>query len=196
VLSPGQIYQLQILQDIYDISTACSTKTYVWGGFVMDIMEGRFLREHHDIDCFTLNLLDVKEKVDNLFVSKGYHTQYIHDIDMYQIKINGCGTAFNRLEVEKETAMWRHIGNEGTLFFPVRWLKDTPVLFYGVPIFISGPEFEYAIKARVELLSPEWQLRGIDESSREYYLKALEQRGISPEEVLEQVRSDNPYWIK
>jgi hypothetical protein len=31
---------------------------------VLDIVEGYFLREHHDIDGFTLNLLDVKNKMD------------------------------------------------------------------------------------------------------------------------------------
>jgi hypothetical protein len=169
MLSENQHIQLHVLKDIYDISCLCSTKTYVWGGLVIDIMEGRFSREHHDIDCFTLNLLDVKETVNELFVRRSYLTEFVPGIDMYKVKYNGCHTIFNRLEIDDETAMWRHIGNQGTLYFPRCWLKDTPVTFYDTSVYVSGIEFEYAIRTRVELLSPEWHLRETDKIALKYY---------------------------
>jgi hypothetical protein len=59
---------------------------------------------------------------------------------------------------------------------------------------ISGPEFEYAIKAKVSLLSPEWQLRETDKKALEYYRDIINKRNITPESILNQVWSDNPYW--
>ena len=63
---------LAFLKDIYDVSVACATTTYIWGGFTLDILEGHFLREHHDLDGFTLNLLDVRQEMTVLFEQRGY----------------------------------------------------------------------------------------------------------------------------
>jgi len=194
MLSENQVLQLRFLRDIFEISRLFSTKTYVWGGLVIDILEGRFLREHGDIDCYTLNLLDVREAINELFLRRGYATEFVPGLDMYTVKNKGCHAAFNRLEMNDKTAMWRHIGDKGTLFFPRVWLKDTPPAFYDTSVYISGIEFEYAIKAKVEILSPEWHLRETDKISLDYYTQALKQQNISPESVLSQVRSDNPYW--
>ena len=192
MLSETQKMQITMLQDIFEISESCNTKTYVWGGLVIDILEGRFLREHGDIDGFTLNLLDVKEESDAFFKRKGYTTEFTPGIDMYKITTGACHAAFNRLEIEKDTAMWQHIGNEGTVYFPANWLNNTPLSFYESRAYISGPEFEYSIKARVNLLSPEWQLRDTDKATLDYFRKILEQRGLSTDTVLHKVKSDNP----
>jgi hypothetical protein len=196
MLSNTQKQQLQTLSDISEISGLCSTKTYVWGGLVMDILEGRFLREHRDIDCFTLNLLDVKKNMDLHFTQRGYSTDFIQGIDMYEVQKNGCRVAFNLLEIENEIAMWRHIGNDGTLYFPEVWLRNSSKAFYETRLLISGIEFEYSIKAKVMLLSPEWQLRESDKRALDYYTKALKEQNIAPESVLNKVWSDNPYWRK
>jgi hypothetical protein len=196
MLSNTQRHQLQTLKDIGEISGLCSTKTYVWGGLVMDMLEGRFLREHGDIDCFTLNLLDVKEHMDSLFSQRGYETGFTKGIDMYNVQKDGCCVAFNRLELDNEIAMWRHIGDYGTLYFPKAWLSDSPRLFYETSLLISGIEFEYSIKAKVTLLSPEWQLRESDKAALDYYTKALKKHNIASGSVLKKVWSDNPYWRK
>jgi hypothetical protein len=195
-LSDKQKHQLHFLDDIYEISCMCSTKTYIWGGLVMDILECRFLREHKDIDCFTLNLLDFKGDMAAIFKERGYATELSTDIDMFQINKDGYEAAFNRLELNDETAMWRHIGNEGTLYFPRIWLADTPRDFYNTHVYISGIEFEYCIKARVELLSPIWQLREKDIEALEYFTRLLIEKKVNLESVLRTVRSDNPYWRK
>ncbi len=162
----------------------------------MDILKGRFLREHKDIDCFTLNLLDVKDDMDAVFHSMGYTTEFIAGIDMFKIH-RGTNTAvINRLEYDGETAMWRHIGNEGTFFFPPAWLEDTPRSFYNTQVFVSGIEFEYCVKARVELLNPSWHLREEDKDALEYWTECLQRKRIDPGSVLRLVRSENPYWTK
>jgi hypothetical protein len=132
--------------------------------------------------------------MDALFKQRGYSTEYLSDIDMLKIDLHGCKAAFNRLEIEKDVAMWRHIGNEGTLFFPTAWLNKTPISFYCIPILVSGMEFEYVIKARVKLLSPIWDLRNQDTTALEYWTKTLKLRNINSDDLLNQVWSDNPYW--
>ncbi len=132
--------------------------------------------------------------MDSLFIQKGYETGFDEDIDMYKVQKEGCRVSFNRLEIENETAMWRHIGDYGTLYFPRTWLKDAPMMFYDSYVLVSGIEFEYAIKAKVKLLSPEWQLRESDKFALEYFTDALEKQHISPVSVLGSMWSDNPYW--
>jgi hypothetical protein len=56
--------------------------------------------------------------------------------------------------------------------------------------------FEYAIKANVAMLNPEWKLRNKDYVALEYLEKALAIKGIRQEDVFKQVWSYNPYWIK
>ena len=194
--SESQKYQLQLLKDIFEISDLCSTKTYVWGGLVIDIVEGYFLREHRDIDCFTLNLLAVKNKMDTLFQQRGYTTSFLNDFDMFKVENNGCHADFNRLEVENNVAMWRHIGNEGTIYFPHIWLSDTSKNFYNTKVLISGIEFEYSIKANVKLLSPIWKQRNNDIIALEYWKNALKEQNINSESIIHQIWCDNPYWRK
>jgi len=196
MLSEKQQFQLELLHDIYAISESCSTRTYIWGGLAMDINEGCFLREHHDVDCFTLNLLDVSHQMEAQFIQKGYSVTFLDGIDVLQVKKTGCGAAFNRLEIEDDIAMWRHIGNEGTVFFPRNWLSDKAYDFYGTGMLISGAEFEYATKANVKMLSPVWELRQKDIASLEYWAKVLKKRNINPESIFHEIRSDNPYWRK
>lgn len=196
MISEKQQFQLELLNDIFTISDMCSTKTYIWGGLAIDIVEGHFLREHNDIDCFTMNLLDVKQQMETQFLQKGYAVTFLDEVDMLQVKKNGCHAAFNRLEIDNDIAMWRHIGNEGTVFFPQSWLNDTKYNFYDTGMLVSGAEFEYSLKANVRLLSPVWKLRQKDILSLEYWTNVLKKRNINPESILHEIWSDNPYWRK
>lgn len=125
-LSANNQHYLKFLRDIYEVSLACSTTTYIWGGFTVDIIEGRFLREHHDLDGFTLNLLDVLPDMTALYKSRGYDVGFNEEFDMLGIARDGLRAAFNRLETDGAMMMWRHIGNDGTVYFPPNWLDDTP----------------------------------------------------------------------
>ncbi|HHY22851.1 MAG TPA: hypothetical protein GX527_01240 [Clostridiaceae bacterium] len=50
---------LEMMRDVFEVSSVCSVKTYIWGGFVIDIFEGKFLREHGDLDGFVENMMSV-----------------------------------------------------------------------------------------------------------------------------------------
>jgi len=195
-LAGSQRLGLQFLQDIYEVSSALSTRTYIWGGMVVDILRGEFLRDHHDIDGFVLNLLSVRTEMAGLFSGRGYTTSYQDEFDLLRIEKGDLHAAFNRLEIEGDLAMWRHVGDQGTVYFPAGWLDPTPRSFYGVRTHISGVRFEYAIKTNVHLLSPEWRLRDKDRAAIAILRAELRRRGFDERDVLAQIWSHTPYWVE
>jgi len=194
-LSHNECY-LAFLRDIYDVSSALDTTTYIWGGFTLDIIEGRFLREHKDLDGFTLNLLDVLDEMRTLFEKRGYATEFRDDFDMLVIRRDGLHAAFNRLEVDGPTAMWRHIGNEGTVYFPAQWLDAAPRHFYDVPVFSAGIELDYVLKTNIRMFHAEWNFREKDLAAVAHLEKLMAEKNITPDDFLPQVWSYNPFWVK
>jgi hypothetical protein len=184
------------MQDIYEVSLACSTSTYIWGGFTLDIVEGRFLREHHDLDGFTLNLLDVLPDMTALYESRGYGVEFNQDFDILGIKRDGLHAAFNHLETDGAMMMWRHIGNEGTVYFPAYWLDDAPRDFYGTPVYTAGIQLDYALKTNIRLVHAEWSSREKDQAAIRHLERLIERDGLDPEVFLREVWSYNPFWAK
>jgi len=187
---------LEIMKDIYDISNICETKTYIWGGFVIDILEEIFLREHGDLDGFIENMTDKLDNIILAYKSKGYEIKYFKDIQMLEVKKGDLHASFNCLDTDGDIAMWRHIGNEGTVYFPLKWLDDKPREFYNIKVYTSGFRFEYAIKTKVEMLTPIWKLREKDISAIKYYQETLKVENISPDDIYKWIWSYNPYWYK
>jgi hypothetical protein len=185
-----------MLQDIYEISTTLETRTYIWGGMVVDILCGEFLRVHHDIDGFTLNLLSVKSDMATLLSRRGYGAEYADEYDMLTIRKGDLHAALNRLEIDGDTAMWRHVGDQGTVYFPVDWLSPDPRSFYGTSTYISGAEFEYAIKTNVHLLNPEWEPRDKDRFAIRFLSAELDRRGVDKAQVLSSIWSYTPFWAE
>lgn len=166
------------------------------GGFALDIHEGRFLREHHDLDAFTLNLLEILPDAMALYRLRGYAVDFLPDFDMLTIRKDGLHATFNRLEVDGETAMWRHIGNMGTVYFPAGWLDTAPSLFYGVPVFTAGIRFAYLLKTNPQLLNPEWTLLPKDEADIALLERILVEGDIDFDELCAQAWSISPYWVE
>ncbi len=195
-VSVNNQHYLAFLRDIYEVSKACSTTTYIWGGFTIDILEGRFLREHGDLDGFTLNLLDVLQDMTKRYEARGYSTNFRKDIDMLEIFKNDLHASINRLEIDGPTAMWRHIGNGGTVYFPVDWLEDAPRDFYNEKTFLAGAQLDYALKTNIRMISAEWDLRETDCAAIEYLEGFMARENLDPENFLRKVWSYNPYWVK
>jgi hypothetical protein len=195
-LSRRQRFCLQFLSDVYEVSSALATRTYLWGGMVIDILCGAFLREHHDLDGFTLNLLDVKAEMAAMFSERGYTTSYSEEFDYLRVERGALHAVFNRLEIVGGLAMWRHVGDQGTVYFPADWLALTPRSFYGVPVYISGVRFEYAIKAHSRLLNPEWALRDKDQRAIQFLSAELARRGLDENQLLSRIWSYTPYWVE
>jgi hypothetical protein len=120
---------------------------------------------------------------------------YSDEYDMLKIKKGELRAALNRLEIDGHTAMWRHVGDRGTIAFPADWLDATPHCFYGVNAYISGAEFEYVIKTNVRLLNPEWQLRDKDRAAIQFLSAELDRMGVDKAQVLSSIWSYTPYWV-
>ncbi len=194
-LTNAQTAQIGLLRAIYSVSYLLSTRTYIWAGLVQDVMTGRFLRDHGDVDGFTLNLWELRHDMAALFERRGYRVSFLEEFHILRIDGDGVHAGLNPLEVDGDTAMWRHIGDRGTLYFPSRWLSDTPLPFYDTQVFVSGVEFEYAIKTHPELLSPTWRGREEDTPAISWLEGALREQALSPKDVLRQVWSYNPFWV-
>ena len=186
---------LQLLTDLYEVSEALGTRTCVWGGMVIDILSGEFLRAHHDVDGFTLNLLKVKTEMASMLTQKGYTASYLDDYDILQIKKGEIRAGFNRLEVDRGIAKWRHVGDQGTICFPSDWLDAAPRKFLGAHVYTSGPLFEYAIKTNVQLMSPEWQLREKDRDAIRFLHEWLEKEGVDIAAAMSRIWSYTPFWV-
>lgn len=191
----NQVY-LTFLHDIYEVSTACDTVTYIWGGFTLDVVTGHFLREHRDLDGFTRDLLDRLPELMAAYRRLGYDVSFRDDIDMLVIRRGELHTAFNRLEIDGEIAMWRHVGEEGTVYFPVAWLDAAPRDFYGTHVYTAGLQLDYALKTNIRLTHATWELREKDHTAVAQLEAAIAARGLDPERFLKKIWSFNPFWAK
>lgn len=187
---------LEFMKDIYEISAACSTRTYIWGGFAIDIFEGIFLREHGDLDGFVENMMAVLDQLINKYKNRGYNTEFRSNINMLVIKKGNQHAAFNPLDIDGNVAMWRHIGDQGTVYFPFSWLDSIPRSFYNTKVYTSGFCFEYGFRKIVSFLNPEWKEREKDRIAKEYLEIKIKENGIDTTTILKCIWSYNPFWIK
>ena len=115
---------------------------------------------------------------------------------MLEIIKGDIHAAFNGLELDGETAMWRHIGKDGTVYFPKSWLDTEPRDFYGVKVYSAGYRFDYAIKTKASMLTPVWELREKDHLAIAYWEEILRENGENPEDIYKWIWSYNPFWYK
>jgi hypothetical protein len=187
---------LALLEHVYEISAICSARTYIWGGFTLDIFEGKFTREHHDLDGFIDGMMPKLDKLRVMFEQRGYETSFRDDINMLTVRKGKQHGVFNAMERDGTVAMWRHIGNQGTVFFPFEWLDKAPRRFYDAEVFTSGAYFEYAFRQIAQYVNPEWKERKKDRTAKQYFEKRVRELGIEPDALLSKIWSYNPYWLK
>ena len=186
---------LEIIQDIYTVSSRLGLKTFIWGGFAVDILHGSFTREHDDLDGFTENLVENIDALKYQYESLGYSIKfYLEEFWMLSIEKDGVHATFNTVRNIAGIAHWHHAGPRGTVFFPYEWLDDKPTLFYEIPVYTFGINMAYILKTNVKLISPEWQPRDKDKADIAILEELLSARGINKNEILKKVWSHNPYW--
>lgn len=187
---------LEILRDIYEVSGACSTKTYIWGGFAIDIFQDTFLRDHVDLDGFVEDMMSVLDQLINKYKNKGYSTEFLSDINMLVIKKGNHHASLNSLDIYENVAMWRHIGDYGTVYFPLSWLDNIPRNFYDTKVYTSGLYFEYAFRKIGKFLNPEWKEREKDKIGKEYLETKIREENKNVKNILKSIWSYSPFWIK
>ena len=189
---------LEFIADIVTFSNELDLKSYIWGGFVQDILEGKILREHGDIDMFIENL-DIN--IDNLeykFKSKDYDCKYHKDIQMLNLGKNKIKATINPIKFNNKTAIWKHIGDQGFICFPKEWLDVDFRTFYDINVLTSGIKFEYCVRKIIKYMNPNWtnRTREKDITANKYYEKKLMENNINPKELMEKIWAYNPYWFK
>ncbi|WMJ90550.1 nucleotidyltransferase domain-containing protein [Anaerocolumna sp. MB42-C2] len=196
VISKKNQQYITMLADIYDISSSLGIRTFVWGGLSIDIWEGYFLREHGDLDGFVENLTEYVESLTSEYVKRGYKVTFHSEFLMLEVEKDLVHASFNPLKRNGKTAEWKHIGNDGSVFFPFDWLDVSPRLFYNTKVYTSGIRFEYAVKTKVSMLHPEWRLREKDQLAIKYMEEKLKAENICKEDIYKWFWSYNPYWYK
>ena len=188
---------LTLMKDIYTVSAELNVKSYVWGGYAVDIIYGELTREHSDLDCFTENLVENLPMLTQKYKALGYVVSYLEDFWMLRIEKGDDHAAFNTVRNIGGIAHWHHVGPQGTVFFPYEWLDKEPRLFYGLPAYTWGAEMAYIVKSNTRLVNPEWadhQLRDKDKADILILEKILSSRGICTDDIKKRVWSHNPFW--
>ena len=189
---------LQCFEDIQSFSNQLSIKSYVWGGYVQDIIEGKILREHGDIDVFIENMdMNIDELIEK-FNNAKYKCSYLNDIQMLNLVKNEVKATINPIRFIDKTAIWKHIGEQGFISFPKDWLDKEYRNFYNLSILTAGIEFEYCIRKIIRYMNPNWtgNIRDKDIIANAYYEKKLLDKNISPKELLGKIWGYSPFWLK
>jgi hypothetical protein len=195
ILTENKNY-LNMVNDINTVSKEVGKKFYVWGGFVQDILEGKFIREHKDLDMFAEDLELIIDKVIGVFEKLEYECQYNNDISMLRVDKNNKHIGINPLEIKYDVAIWKHIGQKGFVIFPKDWLDQEPRIFYDTKVLTAGYKFEYTFRKIAKYLNPKWNERDKDKEAKEYYKNILDKNKIKEEDLLKKIWSYNPFWLE
>ena len=188
---------IQFIGDIISSTNELNIKSYMWGGFVQDILEGEFLRDHKDIDLFIENMDENINELMNKLNNKNYNCSYAADMQMLKLEKNNIKAVLNPVITQNKTAIWKHIGDQGFISFPNEWLDTEYRTFYGLNILTSGIKFEYCLRKIIKYMNPNWtnKTRDKDIAANEYYKTKLMENNIEPDGLLDKIWGYNPYWL-
>jgi hypothetical protein len=168
---------LSAMKQVEAFSTGLHSISWVWGGLTVDIHQGRFLREHHDLDYLTLHLHELVEPLAELFYNTGWQSRRLENADL-QIENADLQIHLGHVEFSGEVR-WTHNGESGSLFFPAEWFDQRSKRFYDIDVHVVAPEFQYALLDHPELLNPDLISRDKDLVPKTQFKTMLEARGIA-----------------
>ena len=143
---------------------------------MVDIYQGCFLREHHDIDYLTRDLYKLSSLLKDLYQSYGWQVQQAVNSDLI---LTGEGIEVHLGNVTiSEAACWTHNGELGSIYFPVAWLNSRPKKFLDLAIHVVEPELQFVLLTDPQLLNPGWVPREKDIAARTYLRTLLEAKKV------------------
>jgi hypothetical protein len=155
---------LDALALVEAVASEIGTTSYIWGGWTLDIHEGRLLRAHGDIDCFVTDLHQHLGPFSERLQEAGWKVKTVLDGYLLSARKEEVKLQLGHVEIHGDTVHWKHNGNEGTILFPADWLRAEPVPFLGVIVHVAGPELGYVLKTNPSLMNPDWQPRDKDQA--------------------------------
>lgn len=170
----SQLY-LRTLGLLSKFSKIYNTKSYIFGGLTLDIWEGKFLREHDDIDVLCEQMYLHRGMFHDFFSKQGYETKDLENYDFKAIK-KEAKIHIGHLEIRDSQVEWKHNGDKGSIIFAKDWLDQKVYHFYDIELFTVKPEFEYVLKTHPELMNPDWVLRQKDLDARERLINLLDDK--------------------
>ena len=163
---------LHAMAQVEAASNSLHTTSWVWGGLIADIYQGFFLRDHHDIDYLTRDLIKMQQSLTEAFQELGWQIQQLVNGDLKlskgQIEVQLGNVTF------AGEACWTHNGKLGSIFFPASWLRVESMKFYKFEIHAAEPELQYALLSQPQLLNPDWAPREKDRTALSYLRSLLE----------------------
>ena len=198
-LENKEVQILKAIESISKIAKDLNTISYVWGGITTSIHQGFFYRPHHDIDLFIINLHVLADKLKMLLDEKGWVVKKILNNHMLILKNNILKIHINNIIVEdQKIAHFKHNGSNGTITFPLKWLRQKPVTFYNIVINVIEPELLYVLKTNPYLMDPEYRnwderkkLKREEKDKKDIPIleKMIINEGIDPKILINQVSS-------
>jgi hypothetical protein len=176
LLSERDQQHLDAMALVESVSRSLKTTAWIWGGYTIDIYMGRMLREHDDIDYLTVHLHQLKPEIAERFSQQGWQTKDLVNGDL-RLKKDNVKVQLGNVEIGG-VLRWTHNGEKGALLFPVSWLSDDVIEFYGMEVHVVAPELQYILKECPTLLNPDWIIREKDILEKEYLQNVLLKKGV------------------
>lgn len=178
---------LNTMNTLNDVASALKTTVYIWGGLAQDIYEGRFLREHSDIDCLMLNRNTIQEELEKTFIQKGWSVVDVNGV--LSIKKDGSKIHLGNIEPLNDGLLkYTFFGGFAFIAFPKTWLKQKAVRFCGLNVLTTEPEFEYAMRAHSRKKDPTKEVREKDKIAMKFFEEKLRLKRKNLDEVLAEMR--------
>jgi hypothetical protein len=188
MISENNTQYLEAMEVMGDFAQGLKTTAYIWGGLSLDIYAGQFLREHSDIDYVIQNLQKLAEQFVDRFCREGWHVRRVLDDSILVVKKDGIKLHLGHIDIA-EIVQWKHNGNNGTITFPVHWLRQEPVEFFTIKVHVVEPEFGYVLKSHPQLMNPEWKPRDRDLVDMRRFAEILSRKQVDVTKLLPQVTS-------
>ena len=196
---------VECISKIIDVSNELGVKFYVYGGFVQDIMEGKLLRDHSDINIFMENMDNSIEFILKYLNDNGLEADYTKhwgfiSVGKYytHLKKDYVRIYISSIEFNQKNAIWKYYGKKGFMCFPKNWLDKKYRMFYNLKILTSGIKFEYCYRILYKYTKDMFYPKDKVEKhilALNYYEQKLREKNINPFEIFSNIWSYNPHYF-
>ena len=189
---------IENISQVIDISRKYNKKCYIHGGYVQDIMEGKLLRKHYNIKMFIEHMdRDIKYYI-KLFNDKKYYVEYWEYTNILHLKKDNVRITLTPIIFQEYTAIWKYLGEQGIICFPIEWLDNEYRTFYNLNLYTSGINLEYCYRIMYKYMHPFCPKDKVEKyiKALNYFEEKLIENNIKPYDLFKYIWSYNPIHLK